>query len=245
MRSPGWRIGAAGVIAVLTLVGGVPAQAAPTLPVPGECYDLDDEVLQEGGWWPETVPVPCTQTHTFEVTDVGLLPADANAFDFAKRQCTALNTWTSLGINLPVAGIVPNPLRVEPWSFAVRSAPASYVCGGVAVRYLGADDPVAVPLRSSIRELPPRQRVALRHCADAANERGALEPPITVRCARRPSWLVTSWITWKAFYDDYPGRPALKDRARDLCGPDRTFSLPTRADWEDGVPTTWCYRLRA
>jgi hypothetical protein len=245
MRSPWWRAGAAGVTVVALVAGGAPAHAEPMTPEVGECYDLDPEVLATGGWWPEADPVDCLLPHDFEVTEVGPVPPDADILGFVAGECSALSTWATLGINLPVSGIVRAPLRVTARSFGIRGIPGSYVCGAVAIRYLGESEAVAVPLRASIRELPRRARLALRHCADASDGRGPLEAPVTVRCSRRPSWLVTSWITWKAFFDDYPGRAAMSLRAEQLCGPGQEFSLPSRADWVAGLPMTWCYRLRA
>ena len=47
---------------------------------------------------------------------------------------------------------------------------------------------------------------------------------------------------WTAFYDDFPGRAELRERASVLCGPSAVVSLPTAASWENGMPSTWCYR---
>lgn len=238
------RLVVVGAVLAALAPWGVSASAASAGPQVGECYLLDQDVLTERGWWPDVSAVPCTERHTFEVTEVGPLPQDANAFDFARAQCGAPELWSALGVNLPLSGIVRSPLRVVPWSFAVRQAPGTYVCGGVALSYQGVADPIAIPLTTSIKDLSRRERSALRHCSDASNGRGALRPPVTVRCASRPSWLVTSWVIWKAFYDEYPGRVELRKRAKDLCGTDRVASLPSRADWDAGLPMTSCYRLR-
>ena len=58
---------------------------------------------------------------------------DVNAFEFAAEQCGALDVWNAVGVNRPVAGLVDDPLRIEPRAYAVRQSPPSYVCGAVAV----------------------------------------------------------------------------------------------------------------
>ncbi len=237
--------GAGGLAAVVALSASVliaaPAVAAEP-PAVGDCYDLSDAQVRAGEWWPEVEAVPCTESHTYQVTGTGLLPADVNAFDFAARQCGELDVWTSLRVNTPVSGRVVDPLRFEARSFAVRQPPASYVCGAVVVRQQGRDEPIVEPLRAAVEELSKRARARLRHCSDASDGRRAGAPPVTVACSDRPRWEVTSWVIWTHFYDGYPGRAELRERGRELCGPDRAVSAPTASEWEQGLPRTWCYR---
>ena len=167
---------------------------------------------------------------------------DVNAFEFAAQQCGALDVWNAVGVNRPVAGIVEDPLRIEPRAYAVRQSPPSYVCGAVAVELDGRRPPRAVPLTSAIERLSRRERASLRYCSSAADDRGALAPAVTVPCSTRPRWQVRSWVMWTAFYDDFPGRAVLRERATALCGPGAVVSLPTAASWADGMPSTWCYR---
>lgn len=216
-----------------------PAQA----PQVGECYNLSDARLRAGGWWAETAAVPCSAPHTFQVTEVGPLPQDANAFTFAADQCGALDVWTEVGVNVPEAGVVTAPLRIQPWSFAVRQDAGSYLCGAVAVDLAGVRPPTAVTLTSSIERLSDRERAALRYCGSAADGRPARAPQVTVPCTQRPRWEVTAWVMWSAFYDAYPDRAVLKQRARALCGPGTVASLPPAASWDAGTARTWCYRL--
>lgn len=216
-------------------------QAAP--PQVGDCFDVSDERLQAGGWWVETPAVPCTESHTFEVTETAILPADVNAFDFAADQCGALGVWAAVGVNMPTAGIVENPLRIEARAFAVRQPPAAYVCGAVAVWLNGRSPATAVALTSSIERLGRRAAASLRYCSAAVEDRGPLAPATTVPCGSEPRWQVASWVMWTAFYDDFPGRAALRARAARLCGPGATYSLPSAASWEEGLPRTWCYRF--
>lgn len=229
--------------AAVLVEGAGPVLAAPT-PQVGECYLLDDDQVSEIGWWPDVSPVPCTQGHTFEVTKTGPLPADVNAFEFAERQCSDLDAWAALGVNRPLSGIVPHPLRIESRAFAVRDARGPYVCGAVAPVFNGADEPTVASLDSSFEELSRRDRFDLRYCSDAAEGRRALAPAVTVPCGSRPRWEVISWVVWTAFYDAFPGRPALRERARDVCGSARAVSVPTRSDWDEGRPVTWCYVKR-
>jgi hypothetical protein len=234
---------AAAAVLPLTLLAPTAAGAAPAaVPQVGECYDLSDELLQAGGWWGDVEPVPCSQEHTFEVTDMAVLPADVNAFDFAARQCGSLDVWAAIGLNVPAAGVVDDPLRIEARSFGVRQPPASYVCGAVAVTLNGTEPPTAVRVSAPFDRLSRRMQTALRHCSSAADGRRAQAPAITVPCTSRPRWQVESWVMWTAFYDDYPGRPALKRRASDLCGADAVATLPLGSAWEDGPPLTWCYQ---
>ena len=46
---------------------------------------------------------------------------------------------------------------------------------------------------------------------------------------------------WTAFYDDDPGRAELRARAAQLCGPRAVPSLPSAADWDEGLPITRCH----
>jgi hypothetical protein len=235
------------VLALLAAVGValpvLPAAAAPSsgpahVPVVGECYDLSDAQVS-ADYWTDAEPVPCTQRHTYEVTEAALIPMDVNAITFARAQCGPLDVWTAVGVNSSSAGVIEDPIRIEPRSFYAR--PDRYVCGAAAVEYQGREDPAVVALTSSIELLRPRTRESLRHCSDAADGRSAFAPPITVPCSSRPRWQAVSWILWSALYDDNPGRAALKERAAELCGPDAVYSLPGRSSWPDGVPRTWCY----
>ena len=223
------------------LVPAVPAAASDRAPQVGDCFDLSDSVLQEGGWWPDVEPVPCTTPHTYEVTQVGLLPQDVDAFAFARDQCSALAVWTAVGVNQPVAGIVTDPVRIEPRSFGVRRQPAAWVCGAVAVDFNGRSAPTAVQLDSPVEGLARRSTAGLRHCSSAADGRRALAPPITVTCSTRPRWQARTWIVWTAFYDDDPGRAELRARAAQLCGARAVASLPNPADWDEGLPITRCH----
>jgi hypothetical protein len=117
----------------------------------------------------------------------------------------------------------------------------------VVVEKNGAEPASAVRLDSSIERLTRRERAALRHCSSAADGRRASASPITVPCSTRPRWQDEAWVLWTAFYDEYPGRAALKRRASELCGPGATISLPRAAAWSaswDGPPPmTSCHRL--
>lgn len=237
---------AAALAAGLSLPVALPATIAPAAasertPQVGDCYDLSDVVLQEGGWWPDVDPVSCSAPHTYEVTQVGLLPQDVDAFAFAADQCSALAVWAAVGVNQPVAGVVTDPLRIEPRSFGVRRQPASWVCGAVAVDLNGRAAPTAVRLDSSVEGLTRRAAAGLRHCSSAAGDRRALAPPVTVACSTRPRWQARTWIVWTAFYDDDPGRAELRARAAQLCGPRAVPSLPSPADWDEGLPITRCH----
>jgi hypothetical protein len=226
---------------------------APATPSVGECYDLSDARIEAGtlagataagvdGYWVDADPVPCDEPHTFEVTESARLPMDVNAFEFASEQCGALDVWNAVGINRPVAGVVADPLRIEPRAYAVRQSPPSYVCGAVAVSLQGRRPPSAVTLTSSIERLNRRERAALRYCSSAEDGRRALAPALTVPCSSRPRWQVRAWVMWTAFYDGFPGRAELRERAAALCGDDAVVSLPSATSWEDGLPRTWCYR---
>lgn len=236
-------------------VSAAPAtHASATLaPAVGECYDLSDARIQAGtlegataagadAYWIESAPVACTSPHTFEVTESGQLPLDVNAFAFAAEQCGSLDVWNAVGVNRPMAGIVTDPLRIEPRAYAVRQAPPNYVCGAVAVSLDGRRPPSVVTLTSSIERLGRKARAALRYCSSAADGRGALMPDVTVPCSTRPRWQAMSWVMWTAFYDDYPGRSVLRERAGELCGPGTVASVPSAASWEDGLARSWCYR---
>lgn len=233
---------AVGVLLPALPAVGAPGERAATLPVVGECYALTD-AQAAADYWVQDEPVACTQSHTYEVTDAGLVPMDVDAVAFARERCGSLEVWTALGVNSSTAGIITDPIRIEPRAFFAR--PDHFVCGAVVVEYQGRAPATLVPLTSSIERLRARGRASLRHCADAADGRSALAPAVTVPCSSRPRWQVASWILWSALYDDNPGRSTLRARAAELCGAGATFSLPLAASWADGIPRTWCYRKYA
>lgn len=227
--------------------------AAPSAPAVGECYDLSDARIEAGtlagataagadGYWLDADPVPCSRPHTFEVTESARLPMDVDAFEFAAEHCGALDVWNAVGVNRPVAGIVKDPLRIEPRAYAVRQSVPIYVCGAVAMSFNGRRPPSAVTLTSAIERLSRRERAALRYCSSASGGRSALVPAVTVPCSTQPRWQARSWVMWTAFYDDFPGRAELRDRADSLCGAGSVHSVPTAASWQDGLPRSWCHR---
>jgi hypothetical protein len=234
-----------------TLIGAAPASGAghvrqepPTsaagLPVVGDCFALAELQARSGTYWPAVDPVPCTEAHTFEVTETGPLPQDVDAFAFAAARCGDLDVWTAVGVNASSAGVVADPLRVEARSFAVR--PASYVCGAVAVSLNGARPASLVSLTTSLERMRPRARAQLRYCSSAAGDRSPFAPAVTVPCSTQPRWQVRAWLMWSALFDDYPGRAALRGRARELCGPGAVFTVPDAEAWAAGLPRTWCYQ---
>ncbi len=229
------------------LLPSLPAAASPaphralpaSLPVVGECYVLTDAEAA-GEDWPEGDAVACNQPHTYEITEAALLPMDVDAVGFARQRCRSLDVWTALGVNSSSAGIIEAPIRIESRAFYAR--PDHFVCGAVAVEYQGRSPATLMQLTMSIERLRAGSKASLRHCADAADGRSALAPPVTVPCSYRPRWQVTSWILWSALYDDNPGRAALRARAAQLCGAGAVFSLPATWAWSEGMPRTWCYR---
>lgn len=251
-----------GLLGLLAGSVGTPAAQAAVAqaPVVGECYDLSEARIAAGsqagaaalgteGYWADTEPVPCAEAHTFEVTEVGPLPADVDAFAFAERQCGSLDVWNAVGVNRPRAGIVRWPLRIESRSYALRLPLPGYVCGAVATggrvggRLSSATDPGVSILRlsSPIERLTDEQRAQLRYCL-AATPAGRPAQAAPAPCSTRPRWQVASWVLWTAFYDAFPGRQALRERARQVCGKATVVSVPTAAQWAAGLPTTWCYR---
>lgn len=244
-----------GVVAVSVLTGVAPVHSAPAVATPGvgDCFDLSDSRLDMGtpdgaaaagavAYWPDVDAVPCSQPHTFQVTETGVVPQDVNAFEFAAGQCGPLDVWNAVGVNRSPAGIVDDPLRVEARSFAVRQASPAYVCGAVAVRLNGREPATAVTLDSRIERLGRAERAALRYCSDVTEGRSPTAAPVTVPCTMRPRWQVTQWVMWTAFYDAYPGRGVLRERARALCGAGAVVTVPTATEWNEGLPRTWCYR---
>ena len=137
-----------------------------------------------------------------------------------REQCGALDVWNAVGVNRPVAGIVEDPLRIEPRAYAVRQSPPSYVCGAVAVELDGRRPPSRRPphLRDRAAE-PTRARVPALLLVRRRRPRRPGARRDGARARRRPRWQVRSWVMWTAFYDDFPGRAVLRERAAALCGP--------------------------
>lgn len=216
----------------------VPALAAPAERfVVGQCFDLSDEEIAEV--WTEAEPVACSSSHTVQVTSVlALAPADDPA-EVARQECGPLGVWNELGVNRPVAGIIREPLRIEPRALASRTPEPVLACAAAAVSWDASGDSTVVPVTRPLDGLAPRARAGLRYCSAVDARRPALPGP-TVPCSQRPRWEVSSWIVGTAFFDDYPGRATLREQARRLCGARDRFVIPARADWEKGLPRTWC-----
>ena len=243
-RRAGWAV-------VLAAAVGVAAPAAPAVaeqaPEVGECYDLPVAAFGadagEPGRWPMLEPVPCTQSHTFEVTGLGLLPDEADGGAAARSACTDLAVWSAVGVNRAVAGLVTDPLRIESRAFLTGTRPQAWVCGAVAVEYRGRAGASPVALQSTVEGLPRRDARALRHCAVAADGRSAFAPPVTTACNARPRWQERTWVLWSALFDDNPGRAVLRARAAELCGPRAVATLPRAVEWNSGLPLTRCRTL--
>lgn len=232
----GSAVAGAAVLAGLLMMG-VPASAQESGPRVGECYDLVDAELT--GTWVEAAPVACDGRHTLQVTSVVAISPDADPVATARQVCGALGVWNEVGVNRPVAGLVREPLRIEPRAFAVRGDEPVLACGASVVAWDPRGRPGVVDQPTSLDALGPRALAALRHCIEPTASPQSLPAP-TVPCDRRPRWQVDSWILWTAFHDGYPGRAVLKAQARRLCGEQARFSVPTRTAWAEGLPRTWC-----
>lgn len=240
------------LVAVSVISTASPAsasRASAATPVVGECYDLPAEVLLTRAGWlePVPVPVPCTASHTFEVTRVGALPdlpETEDPTDLAAQQCGPLGVWNEVGVNRPTAGVVTDPLRIEARSFAVREPTPVFVCGAVAVEWSRRGELGIVPLTAAIEDLTAEQLEELRYCSRARGVRRPWTAPVTVSCSSQPRWEATAWVLWTAFYDEDPGRARLRARAVAICGDEARFSLPRAVDWSTGLPWTRCYERR-
>lgn len=221
----------------MTAIAGA-ALAAPAGPFTvGQCFNLSEEELAEV--WIEAEPVECSTPHTVQVTSVTVLAPADDPVDVATRECGPLGVWNELGVNRPVAGIIRQPLRIEPRALARRGAEPTLACAAAAVSWDARGESAVVPVTRSLDGLASRTRAGLRYCTAASGRRPALPGP-TVPCSARPRWEVSSWIVGTAFFDDYPGRVTLRDQARRLCGVGERFVIPARVDWEQGLPRTWC-----
>lgn len=225
-------------LALAPLLAGVPAHAdQDTGPQVGECYDLSDEQL--AALWSDARPTDCSASHTVQVTSVHTLAPDDDPETVIDRECGPLGVWNELGVNRPVAGIITDPVRVEPRGFAIRAPRPSVACGASVVSWGVEGQSRVQSVTGALEELTPRARKALRFCIDPTVRR-ATGPGPTVSCTDVPRWQVRSWVVWSAFFDDYPGRSVLREQARRLCGPAARFTVPTRSEWSGGLPRTWC-----
>jgi hypothetical protein len=238
-----WLATLAAGSALVAVLPAAPAGAASGAPAVGECYRITDKQTYDDNWPGGVAPVPCSGTHSMQITQVHELPADVNAANFAEQQCDYLSVWSDLGINQAVDGIVARPLRIESFFFVLSQPgiPASWVCGAGPVAFRGSDAYVLTSMRGAIDALTAKQKAALQFCSSAAHGRGTASP-ITVPCTARPRWQVTKWIMWDDFYGTYPGQAVLAKRAAAMCGPGTTQSVPTAKDWPGGTHRSWCYR---
>ena len=220
-----------------------PPAMRPCDPAVGECYDLTDAASRSArspaprrrrrGYWADADPVPCSEPHTFEVTESGAVPMDVNAFEFAAEQCGDLDVWNAVRVNASGRRHHRGPAAHRAALVRRPTVPATYVCG-------------AVPCRSSTAAT--RCRWCRSHPASSgwptASARCAAATALGRRgtsalrrrrgdgavLARRPRWQVRSWVMWSAFYDDFPGTDGAAASARpQLCGVDDVVSVPTAA----------------
>jgi hypothetical protein len=248
MRASGLRPCAWGIpVTVLVsaslalLLGASPAGAdEPRTPRVGDCFDLPGEALAVSGVWLEASPVSCTRPHTFEVTRVDRVPAEGDPFASAAPSCSVLAVGNEVGVNRPVAGVVRAPLSVEARYVGMRDPEPVVLCGAVAVSFDVQGEAQPRRVTRPISELSPRARSLLQYCLAEPPDRGRDAVAASVPCTDRPRWQVDSWIVWTAFYDEYPGRGELRERAQQLCAPGSRFAVPGRVLWESGTPTTWC-----
>jgi len=223
----------------------IPAGAAPEIadPLIGDCYEISFESSSETKTetWPDADPVPCEESHTFEVTRTGALPDDGDLSAYAADQCGELGVWNQVGVNRTLAGIIRRPLRIEARSFVMRGA-SKYVCGAVAVQWSSGGVVEVIPSSSAIEDMTPRERGSLQYCSAAERVRRPRVSTPTVSCTSKPRWEAAAWIVWTAFYDDYPGRAELRARATRLCGAGSRVTVPKEVEWSDAVPRSWCFR---
>ncbi len=213
---------------------------ASSLPTVGQCLDLPVEDLQASGFYAEPVVVECTRPHTFEVTRVEGLAESGDPFAYAAQSCSTLGVWNEVGVNRPVAGVVRDPLSVEPRFFGIQGPTPVLVCGAIALTMGQTGEREVAVLTRSMAELTARSRADLRYCSPGARGRKVVDVAVATSCGARPRWQVDALIVWTAFYDSYPGRTELRARAQRVCGPQARVLLPTRADWGAAPATTWC-----
>ncbi len=229
------------VLVALTCVG--PARADAGVPDVGECYQVTDKQTYDD-YWPGGTAVPCTASHSFQVTLSSLLPADVNAITFAQDHCGYLDVWKAAGVNQPKKAIVSRPLRLEAFYFVVRQpgVPASYVCGIGPVELRGRKDAVLMSMRNPVAGLTARQKAALQFCSSAVKGAPLDVPATTVPCTSTQRWQVTKWILWDDLYKTYPGEAVLRARAATICGPGTVVSVPSADGWPGGTHRSWCYK---
>lgn len=240
---------AGGLLAVGPLCASVAAagsvvvsadEAAAGVPVVGDCLDVPATDLRTSGFFATPVVVDCTRPHTFEVTRVEALAGSGDPFAFAEQACSPLGVWNEVGVNRPVAGVVRDPLSVEPRYFGVAGTPATLVCGAVAVSGAGSGQREVAVLTRPLSALSARSRADLRYCSPGDRGRRVVDVGAVGSCDDRPRWQVDAMIVWTAFYDAYPGRAELRARAQRVCGAQARAVLPSRSEWGAGPATTWC-----
>ena len=244
----GLSAGVRGALVAATLAAGVlvvaPAagdeDVTPGTLAVGQCLDLPAEDLQDSGFFADPIVVDCTRPHTFEVTRVEALATSGDPFAYAASSCSLLGVWNEVGVNRPVAGVVREPLSVESRYFGVPGSTPTLVCGAVAVTVGDAGGREVAVLTRPMADLSARSRADLRYCTPGASGRRPFDVSVATSCDRRPRWQVDALIVWTAFYDAYPGRSELRERAQRVCGPQARVLLPSRADWATAPATTWC-----
>jgi hypothetical protein len=220
-----------------------PAAAASAAPAVGECYLVTDKQTFDD-YWPGVPAVPCTSKHSLQITTSSVLPADVNAVTFATDHCAYPDVWKSAGVNQAKKGIVERPLRFDAFYFVVREpgVPASYVCAIGPILQRGKKDAQLVTTTNAVGSLTAKQKAALQFCSGDLPGAPLNVPAVTVPCSKTPRWQVTRWIMWDDFYSTYPGEAVLTARAKRLCGPGTTPSVPSVDVWPGGTHRSWCYK---
>lgn len=236
-------------LGLLVLTTPVPSSAVVAAAVPevGACLDVPSAQLRESGGVVEAAVVDCRQAHTFEVTRVipaasATDPFTPDAFAGVAQSCGELGVWNEVGVNRPIAGVVRSPVSIEPRVIGLRGSEPVLLCGAVAVAAQAPGERAVAVVSRPFADLGPRARAQLRYCLPSTPARAPLDTSAAVPCDQRPRWQVDSMIVWTAFYDDYPGRSAMRARAQQLCGSGGRALVPTRGEWEAGVRPTWCLR---
>ncbi len=244
MRSPLLLVVSA-VIAI-PLIVAPPASAGATDPQVGECFDLT--IAQASAdLWPDVPPVPCTSAHAVEIVKASPLPADVDAVDFSRANCSYAEVLALVGINTPVDGVIANPIRMGSFPLVVSGdgVPANYVCAVGALRYNGAQEETFVPLTSAAAALTAAQRASLRMCTAVVKGRAPNDRPLSVPCSRSPHWQAFAWVDLGHFFASYPGDKAAMARLTKLC-PRATFrTVPSASTWEQGYQRGWCWKKYA
>ena len=227
------------MIAATSLTLAAPAGAAPTVAKTGDCYNITLKQAEAAALPEDLAPVPCTQAHTFEVTEAGLVPADVNAQTWSGEKCSWANINKQLGINKIRGGVISNPLKVS--TFFFYDTAGNYQCGVGVKRFLGKKAPQFEMLKAPIAEIIDNDYTSLSTCYSSKNGAVPNKNPVSISCTSKKGWYQFALVSLDSLGAKFPGEDAIAAKLRAKCPGFNYATYPTAKQWNKAGNYGGCY----